>query len=226
MKAKFGGIILEISVQKQYTPSNHYLPAVLRTFALSLAFAVVGMMIGIFLPPALFMPLMIVEVGMLVVAFFLRRRKAISYTFLYVFTLISGITMYPVIAYYLQSMGANLVLVSLVSTTVVFGGLALYATKTKRDLTFLRGFLFAALLALIVIGIYNIFSPLNSSAMLAFSFIGVLVFSGYVLYDFNRMKQYGVSQEEIPLMALNLYLDFVNIFLYILRILNILSSDD
>lgn len=217
---------LDFSVTKQYAPTNDYLPSVLRSFALSLAFAVAGMMVGIFLPPVLFMPLMIVEVGMLLFAFLLRRRKAISFTFLYVFTFISGVTMYPVIAYYLHSMGANLVLVSLVTTTFVFSGLAIYATKTKRDLTFLRGFLFAALLALIVIGIYHMFSPLNSAAMLAFSFIGVLVFSGYVLYDFNRMKQYGVSAEEVPLMALNLYLDFINIFLYILRILNILSSKD
>jgi len=115
---------------------------------------------------------------------------------------------------------------SLAATVVVFGGLSLYAATTKRDLTFLSGFLLAALLAILVIGIFNIFSPLSSTAMLVYSFIGILVFSGYVLYDVNRMKQYGVAEDEIPLAALNLYLDFVNLFLFILRFIGILSSDD
>ncbi|WP_335871424.1 Bax inhibitor-1/YccA family protein [Bacillus sp. 2205SS5-2] len=202
------------------------LSAVLRAFSVSLAFALLGMIAGIFVPPVLFLPLIFVELGMLIFAFFLRRKKAISYTFLYSFTFISGITTYPVIAYYLQSMGADLVLLGIGTTFVVFTGLAIFASTTKRDLSYLGGILFAALLALVAISVFNIFIPINDTAMLAFSFIGVLVFSGYVLYDFNRMKQHGVSMEEVPLMALNLYLDFVNLLLNILRIFNILSTKD
>ncbi|CAH0345811.1 Bax inhibitor-1/YccA family protein [Bacillus sp. CECT 9360] len=206
--------------------ADSHMPSVLRIFALSLAVSVLGMAIGVYVPPALFLPLAILELVMLVAAFFLRRKKAIGYTFLYTFTFISGITTYPIVAYYAAAAGADVVLLAGVTTTVVFGGLALYATKTKRDLTFLGGMLMAALLALIVISIFNIFSPLGSTAMLVYSFIGILVFSGYVLYDFNRMKQYGVSAEEVPLMALNLYLDFINLFVNILRFFGILSSDD
>ncbi|MHC0036195.1 Bax inhibitor-1/YccA family protein [Pseudoneobacillus sp. C159] len=210
----------------QHTASNEYLPSVLRAFALSLAVAVIGMMAGVFVPPALFLPLALLELGMLVFAFFLRKRKAISYTFLYVFTFISGVTTYPIVAYYLATTGANVVLSALGTTAVVFTGLAIYATTTKKDLSFLRGILMAALLALIAISIFNMIWPLSSTGMLAFSFIGVLVFSGYVLFDFNRMKHYGVSAEEVPLMALNLYLDFINLFISLLRIFGILSSDD
>ncbi|MFJ7677469.1 Bax inhibitor-1 family protein [Peribacillus sp. NPDC097198] len=205
---------------------NAYMPSVMRTFALSLAISVLGMVAGIFIPPALFLPLAILEIAMLIGAFILRRKKAIGYTFLFVFTFISGMTTYPIIAHYLALAGANVVILAGVTTTVVFGGLALYATTTKRDLSFLSGILFAALLALIAISIFNIFSPLSSTAMLVFSFIGILVFSGYVLYDFNRMKHYGVTAEEVPLMALNLYLDFINLFINILRFFGILSSND
>lgn len=205
---------------------ENYLNSVLRTFAISLAIAVVGMSVGVFVPPALFLPLIILEIGMLVFAFFLRRKKAISYAFLYSFTFISGITTYPIVAYYASIGGANVVLMTFITTTVVFTGIAIFGWMTKRDLSFLGGMLMAALLALIVIGIFSIFWPLNNSAMLAYSFIGVLVFSGFVLYDFNRMKLYGVAKEEIPLMALNLYLDFVNLFISLLRIFGILSSDD
>lgn len=205
---------------------DSYMPSVMRTFAISLAISVLGMAGGTLIPPALFLPLAILEIAMLIGAFIMRRKKAIGYTFLYVFTFISGMTTYPIIAHYLALAGANVVILAGVTTTVVFGGLALYATTTKRDLSFLRGILLAALLALVAISIFNLFSPLSSTAMLVFSFIGILVFSGYVLYDFNRMKHYGVTAEEVPLMALNLYLDFINLFINILRFFGILSSDD
>ncbi|MBG9449522.1 membrane protein [Cytobacillus firmus] len=210
----------------QHTANNSYLPSVLRAFALSLGIAFTGTMAGVFIPPALFLPLMLLELGMLLFAFLLRRKKAIGYTFLYVFTFISGMTTYPIVAQYLAAIGPNPVLTALATTTVVFTGLAVYASTTKRDLSFLGGMLMAALLALIAIGIFSLIWPLSSNAMLAFSFIGVLVFSGYVLFDFNRMKQYGVSPEEVPLMALNLYLDFINLFINILRIFGILGSRD
>jgi hypothetical protein len=208
-----------------YSEKN-VMPSVMRTFAISLAIAFAGVMAGVYVPPALFLPLVIIEVVMLLSMFFLRKRKAVSYTFLYIFTFISGMTMYPVIAHYVATSGANVVINALGTTTVVFSGLALYAAKTKRDLSFLGGMLMAALLALIAISIFNIFWPLSSTGMMAYSFIGILVFSGYVLFDINRMKHYGVSPEEVPLMALNLYLDFINLFLYILRFFGVLSNRD
>lgn len=212
--------------QQTANHSNSYLPSVLRTFAISLGIAFIGTMVGVLVPPAMFLPLVILEVGMLLFAFFMRRKKAMSYSFLFAFTFISGITTYPIVSHYIATIGSNVVLLALGTTTTVFTGLAIYASTTKRDLTFLGGMLMAALLALIAISIFNIFWPLSSTGMLAFSFIGVLVFSGYVLFDFNRMKQYGVTAEEVPLMALNLYLDFVNLFINILRIFGILGSKD
>jgi uncharacterized protein len=207
--------------------STEFMPSVMRTFALSLAIAFLGTMAGAFVvPDGLFMPLMILEFAMLITAFFFRRKKAISYSFLYIFTFISGITLYPIVAHYLSSSGANVVVMAFASTTVVFSGIAIYAAKSKHNFSFLGGFLLAALLALVTISIFNIFFPLGSTGMLAYSFIGVLVFSGYVLFDFSRMKHYGVRAEEVPLMALNLYLDFINLFISILRILGILSSKD
>ncbi len=84
----------------------------------------------------------------------------------------------------------------------------------------------AALLALVAISIFNIFWPLSSTGMLAYSFIGVMVFSGYILFDINQMKRYGVNPEDVPLMALSLYLDFINLFISLLRIFGILSKND
>ncbi|NHC18388.1 Bax inhibitor-1/YccA family protein [Neobacillus sp. OS1-2] len=206
--------------------SAEYMPSVLRTFALSLAIAFLGTMAGVYVPPSLFLPLAILEFVMILAAVFFRRKKAISYSFLYIFTFISGITLYPIVAYYAATAGANVVIMAFATTTIVFSGISIYAAKSKRNFSFLGGFLLAALLAMVAIGLFNMFSPLSSTGMLAYSFIGVLVFSGYVLFDINRMKNYGVRAEDVPLMALSLYLDFINLFVSILRIFGILNSRD
>jgi len=206
--------------------STEVMPSVLRTFALSLAIAFVGTMVGTIVPVGLFIPLSILEFVMILAAVFFRRKKAISYGFLYAFTFISGITLYPVVSHYASTAGANVVIMAFASTTVVFSGIAIYAAKSKRNFSFLGGFLLAALLALVAISIFNIFFPLSTTGMLAYSFIGVVVFSGYVLFDISQMKHYGVRPEEVPLMALSLYLDFINLFLSILRILGIFNSKD
>lgn len=208
------------------TSSTQFMPSVLRTFALSLAIAFLGTMAGVYVPPALFLPLAILELVMIIAAVFFRRKKAISYSFLYLFTFISGVTLYPIVAYYAATAGANVVVMAFATTTVVFSGVAVYAAKSKRNFSFLGGFLLAALLALVAIGLFNIFFPLSSTGMLAYSFIGVMVFSGYVLFDISRMKHYGVRAEDVPWMALSLYLDFINLFISILRIFGILNSRD
>ncbi|MEH7110485.1 MULTISPECIES: Bax inhibitor-1/YccA family protein [Bacillaceae] len=202
------------------------MPSVIRTFALSLAIAFIGTMAGSFIPPALFLPLAILEFVMILAAVFFRRKKAISFSFLYIFTFISGITLYPIVAYYLATSGANVVLMAFGTTTVVFTGIAVYAAKSKRNFSFMGGFLLAALLALVAIGLFQLFIPLSTTGMLAYSFIGVLVFSGYVLFDISRMKHHGVRPEDVPLAALSLYLDFINLFVSILRIFGILNSRD
>jgi FtsH-binding integral membrane protein len=206
--------------------SSEFMPSVLKVFALSLGFSFLGTLAGAYVPAGLFLPLSILELVMLVSAFFLRRRKAVSYAFLYIFTFISGITLYPIVAHYLATAGANTVILAFATTTTVFTGLAIYAAKSKRNFSFLGGFLMAALLALVAISIFSIFWPLSSTGMLAYSFIGVMVFSGYILFDFSRMKHYGIGPEDVPLMALSLYLDFINLFISILRIFGILSKND
>jgi len=206
--------------------SSEFMPSVLRVFALSLGFSFLGTLAGAYVPASLFLPLSILELVMLVSAFFLRRRKAVSYSFLYIFTFISGITLYPIVAHYLATAGANTVIMAFGTTTTVFTGISIYASKTKRNFSYLGGFLMAALLAMVAISIFNIFWPLSSMGMLAYSFIGVMVFSGYILFDINQMKRHGVSAENVPLMALSFYLDFINLFISILRIFGILSKND
>jgi FtsH-binding integral membrane protein len=184
----------------------------------SLMFAAIGFYVGQYLPPALFLPLMIVELIMIVAAVFIRRRKAVGYGFLYAFTLISGITLFPVIIHYGQTIGYELVWQAFGVTIVAYGGAALYATLSKADFSFLGGFLFIGLLALMGMGIVNFFIPFSTQAEWVYTLLGILIFIGYTLFDISRIVRHGVAREDVPFVVLSLYLDFVNLFLFILRL--------
>ena len=109
-------------------------------------------------------------------------------------------------------------------TTAMFAGMSLYGYTTKRDLSGIGSFLIMGLIGLIVAGIVNIF--LQSSAMhWAISVIGVLIFVGLTAYDTQKIRNmyYAADGAEVAtkksiMGALTLYLDFINMFLFMLRL--------
>ena len=111
-----------------------------------------------------------------------------------------------------------------VSAAAVFIAMALFGTFTKKDLSNWNSYLSAALLGFVVAWVVNMF--LRSPAVTyVFSFIGVILFTGLVASDSNRMKaiysNYGdqVSTNGLAVLgALQLYLDFINIFMFLLEI--------
>ena len=109
-------------------------------------------------------------------------------------------------------------------TAASFGALSLYGYTTQRDLTAMGSFLIMGLFGLILASIVNIF--LASSALeFVISAVGVLVFAGLTAYDTQRIKEmYDVSDDgtvagrKAVMGALSLYLDFINLFLMLLRL--------
>lgn len=105
----------------------------------------------------------------------------------------------------------------------VFGGMSLYGYTTNRDLTSMGSFFIMGLLGLIVASLVNIF--LQSSAIyFATSLIGVAIFMGLIAWDTQKIKSmyfaYGggeLGQKMSIMAAFTLYLDFINLFLYLLR---------
>lgn len=223
-----GGIGLEynqqqsISVEREF---NSPFQKMLKMFTLTILVSFIGTLAGIGVPPALFIPLIFVELGMLVFAFFIRRKKkAIGYGFVFTFAFISGITVYPTVAYYSTIGGFSIVNTAFLVTTAIFAGLTLYAYKSKRDFSFLGGFLLMGLITLIGFSVIGLFVGGYGGAMgTTIAIGGTIIFSGFILYDISRYKQ-GLTEEMIPLAVLNLYLDFINLFLYVLRLLG-LSRD-
>ena len=109
-------------------------------------------------------------------------------------------------------------------TSATFAAMSLYGYTTKRDLTALGGFLIMGLFGIIIASIVNIF--MQSSAMyFAISIIGVLIFVGLTAYDTQKIKNmyYAADSEtqsgkKAIMGALRLYLDFINLFIMLLRL--------
>ena len=109
-------------------------------------------------------------------------------------------------------------------TSGTFAAMSLYGYTTKKDLTRLGGFLFMGLIGIIIASIVNIF--IGSSALqFAISVIGVLVFVGLTAYDTQKIKNMYLVSDSGEMMgkkavmgALTLYLDFINLFIMLLRL--------
>lgn len=155
------------------------------------------------------------------------RNPAMSFTLLMLFAVVFGVEMSITLSLYTMANIAG----AFVAATAVFGTMAVIGTTTKRDISRLGTHLFAALIGLLVASLVNLFLQ---SAMISyiFSYIGVLIFAGLSMWDANRMRdmylKYGdqVSSTGLAVTgALQLYLDFVNLFLYFVQIFGGSSRD-
>ncbi|WP_049165568.1 Bax inhibitor-1/YccA family protein [Ligilactobacillus salivarius] len=148
------------------------------------------------------------------------RSPAMSLTGLGLYSVLEGLFFGLIVQVY----SSQDVTMAFVSATVMFTVLALMGTNTKKDLSGIGRQAMAALIALIIVMIINIF--LRSSIItLAFSFIGVAIFAALIAWDSQRFRQmyiqYGnqINATNLAIMgALQLYLDFVNLFIQLLNI--------
>ena len=173
----------------------------------------------------LLMVLVLAELGMV---FYLSARvdklQASTATGLFVgYAVLNGVTLSTIFLAYTRSSIAGTFFV----TAGMFGAMALYGLVTKRDLSGFGSFLFMGLIGIVIASLVNMF--FHSSAMSwVISMVGVLVFTGLTAYDVQRIKNIGeqgiMNQGEEMVRkgsimgALALYLDFINLFLMMLRL--------
>ena len=138
----------------------------------------------------------------------------------YVYAVINGVTLTPIFLMYTMSSIALTFFV----TAGVFLAMSIYGYTTKSDLTKFGTYLIMGLIGLIICSIINIFWA-NSVMDWIVSFAGVLIFTGLTAWDTWKIKQMAMETDEAnagklaTLGALSLYLDFINLFLYLLRFL-------
>lgn len=139
-----------------------------------------------------------------------------------IYSVLNGLTMSVIFLVYTSSSISTTFLV----TAGTFGAMSLYGYTTKRDLTSIGNLAFMALIGIIIASVVNFF--LKSEMMYwIITYLGVAIFVGLTAYDTQKLKQIGSqgfsdqeSMEKLSIMgALTLYLDFINMFLFLLRIL-------
>lgn len=137
-------------------------------------------------------------------------------------SLLNGVTLSSILLAY----SAGTVYTAFLSTALTFGVMSLIGYTTKKDLTSIGSFLMMALVGLIIASLVNLFLR-NSMMDTIITYLGLFLFIGLTAYDTQKIKQaismqgqWGIDVRKIALIgALSLYLDFINLFLNIVRLL-------
>lgn len=162
-----------------------------------------------------------------VVFLFSFRQYTASNTFLktmfFLYSIMNGLTLTVIALHY----SFEAVLYALTGAIAVFGSFAFLGVVIRKDLSGLGTFLFGAIIALVIASLIMMFIGVSSFAYLVYSYIAVGIFSLFTMYDVYRIKRtiMEVAYEDESVLerveligALGLYLDFINIFINLLRI--------
>jgi FtsH-binding integral membrane protein len=182
-----------------------------------------GILQAIFSNQILFWGLIIAEFALVIgVSAAINKLSLTTATLMFIlYSVINGATLSIILLAYTMSSVATVFFI----TAGTFAAMALVGYTTKTDLTSIGKIVFMALIGLIIATIVNIFVK-SSGLTLILNYVGVLVFVGLTAYDSQKIKQMliqapdaGEGAQKLALLgALSLYLDFINLFIYLLRI--------
>ena len=174
--------------------------------------------------PALLWGLIIGELALVfIISGMINRLSLTTATLLFVlYSVINGVTLSSIFMVYTMTSIAKVFFI----TAGTFGVMALIGYTTKKDLSSIGRLAFMALIGLIIATLVNVYFVKSAGFDLLLSYLGVLIFVGLTAYDTQKIKQMLLQVEfadegaqKIALLgALSLYLDFINLFLYLLRI--------
>lgn len=203
----------------------------LITFAVAWAVGTSPALLGLFRDPVTLAPnilgwiAMFAPLGMVFAfgAMINRFSAAAAQTFFYVFAAVMGLSLAWIFVAFTGLSIANVFLI----TSIAFAGLSLWGYTTKKDISGWGAFLIMGVIGLIVAMIVNIFLQ-SPAIMFAVSILGVLIFAGLTAYDTQKIKTDYIAhaahgdQEWLAksaiMGALNLYLDFINMFMFLLQL--------
>ena len=215
-----GSMGIESAISTNKVLKNTYM-LLGMTLLFSAVTAGISMAVGLGQGAALI--LMLVGFGLL----FVVNRTADSskgLVAIFAFTGVMGASIGPMLNYYLAMPGGPaLVMQALGGTAVVFFGLSAYALTTRKDFSYMGGFLMVGLLVAIVAIIANIFLQIPALS-LTISAAVVMIMSGLILFDTSRIINGGETNYIRATVAL--YLDIYNLFIHLLHLLSAFSGDD
>ncbi|MFP6336090.1 Bax inhibitor-1/YccA family protein [Helicobacter pylori] len=197
-----------------------------KFFAGSLLLATIGALLGLMNFQAVVQykwVFFIAEIAALFGLMFSKSKPGLNLFMLFAFTSLSGVTLVPLLGMVIAKAGLGAIWQALGMTTIVFGLMSVYALKTKNDLANMGKMLFIALIVVVVCSLINLFlgSPMFQVVIAGAS---AILFSLYIAYDTQNIVK-GMYDSPIDA-AVDLYLDFLNVFISILQIIGIFSDRD
>lgn len=198
-----------------------------KLFAASMMAGAVGAYVGVPMAAtvaAWFIPLFIVEIGLLIGLHFVKHKPGINLAVMFGFVFMTGLMLAPLLARTLgMSGGGTIIGNAFAMTSVIFGAMSFYAIKTTRDFSGYGKPLMIALFVIIGFSILNLFLG-NPMLNVIISGVVVILFSILVTYDTQNIIK-GMYETPID-GAIALYLDFLNIFTALLQLFGIFGNDD
>jgi FtsH-binding integral membrane protein len=183
--------------------------------AAAAGFFTLGCYAGRNLSPGLSILWFIVGFGCLIGLNFAVRRGRAGVILLMGVGLFLGLAMGPAVAYY-STTSPQAIWQAAGATALFMAGFGSAGYASRRDLSALGRISFFALIALILAGIVLIFVHIPAAEML-YSIIGLLIFAGLTMFDFQRLRR-SRDITSAPVLAASIFLDFLNVFLFFLRI--------
>ena len=198
-----------------------------KLFAATMLAGTAGAYVGVSMAgtiQSMFWFFFILEIALLIGISFVKHKAPLNLMVLFGFAFVSGLTLGPILARFIgMDGGSGIIANAFAMTTVIFGLFSMFAIKTKSDFTSMGKPLFIALIVVVVFSVINIF--LGSSLLnILIQGAVVMLFSFFIIYDTQNIIQ---GNYETPIDgAVALYLDFFNLFVALLQIMGIISSDD
>lgn len=198
-----------------------------KLFAASMMAGAVGAYVGVPMAgtiAAWFIPLIIVEIGLLIGLHFVKHKPGVNLMVMFGFVFMTGLMLAPLLSRTLgMSGGATIIGNAFAMTSLIFGAMSFYAIKTTKDFSSYGKPLMIAMLVIFAFSIVNIFlgSPLMAVVISA---AVVVLFSIMVTYDTQNIIK-GLYETPID-GAIALYLDFLNIFTALLQLFGIFGKDE
>ncbi len=159
----------------------------------------------------------------LIFALFALRNSPWGLAVLAAFSVLQGISLGPVLSHYAGlPNGTQTVALAGALTAAATGGISLYAAVARKSFSRWAGFLFAGLIVLVVGQVVGLFFP-SETLTLVLASAGALLFTAYLLMDISAVL--NGEQDNYMVAALNIYLDMLNLFLSLLRLLGALSDE-
>jgi len=201
-----------------------FIKKVYSLLAMSMGTAAIGAYLGsgplLLLVAPNMMLFFILQIALIFFASFAARKPGLNMVALFSFTTVSGLTLGPL----LYQVGPSIAAEAFALTAITFAGLSMYVVYSKKDFSFMSGFLMTGLIVLVVGGLLNMFFIQSGMMHFVMSGASVLLFSGFILYDTSNIMRYYGTDEYVSA-TLALYLDVLNLFIAILSILGIMSDE-